>query len=250
MDAPRSVEEVFDDFYARRSGLLKALTTDVDSFYAQCDPEKENLCLYGNTDATWEVQLPAPEVPPELPEPALGINFARDGMERKDWLALVAVHSDAWLMAVAFYYGAKFDKGEREKLFKMVNNISTVYEVISGKVGVGKSGKRKGEKRARAEMEHALQRQVFDQPVVASGHAEGIIQPSAGRLLQPGDDFNSLSGAKIELYWPDDGLWYAAEIQQVFTRNQTAKVLYTTGDVETMSLSEIAQEGHLNVVRV
>jgi hypothetical protein len=37
--------------------------------------------LYGNPDGTWEVQLPAEEVPPELPEPALGINFARDGMQ-------------------------------------------------------------------------------------------------------------------------------------------------------------------------
>jgi hypothetical protein len=33
--------------------------------------------------------------------------------QRKDWLALVAVHSDAWLMAVAFYYGAKFDAKKR-----------------------------------------------------------------------------------------------------------------------------------------
>lgn len=54
---------------------------DVERFYAQCDPDKENLCLYGNPDGTWEVQLPAEEVPPELPEPALGINFARDGMQ-------------------------------------------------------------------------------------------------------------------------------------------------------------------------
>jgi hypothetical protein len=57
--------------------------------------EKENLCLYGFPDEAWEVNLPAEEVPPELPEPALGINFARDGMLRKDWLSLVAVHSDA-----------------------------------------------------------------------------------------------------------------------------------------------------------
>jgi len=54
---------------------------DVEDFYAQSDPDKENLCLYGNPDGTWEVQLPAEEVPPELPEPALGINFARDGMQ-------------------------------------------------------------------------------------------------------------------------------------------------------------------------
>lgn len=44
------------------------------------------------------VDLPAEEVPAELPEPVLGINFCRDGMERRDWLALVAVHSDAWLL--------------------------------------------------------------------------------------------------------------------------------------------------------
>lgn len=31
------------------------------------------------------------------------------------------------------------------------------------------------------------------------------------------------------------------------TRNRSAKVLYATGDVETLSIDEIAQEGHLNV---
>lgn len=55
----------------------------------------------------------AQEVPAEVPEPAIGINFARDGMQRKDWLGLVAVHSDAWLMALAFYKGARLDKEER-----------------------------------------------------------------------------------------------------------------------------------------
>ncbi|RVW52075.1 PHD finger protein ALFIN-like 4 [Vitis vinifera] len=149
---PRTVEEVFRDFKGRRAGMIKALTTDVDEFYQQCDPvicfqlshveeemplaslprrpafydfnlatcilhltEKENLCLYGFPNELWEVNLPAEEVPPELPEPALGINFARDGMQEKDWLSLVAVHSDAWLLAVAFYFGARFgfDKADR-----------------------------------------------------------------------------------------------------------------------------------------
>ncbi len=53
------------------------------------------------------------EVPPELPEPCLGINFARDGMQKRDFLALVAVHSDAWLMAVAFFYAVKLDASGR-----------------------------------------------------------------------------------------------------------------------------------------
>ncbi|KAG6536070.1 PHD finger protein ALFIN-LIKE 8-like isoform X2 [Zingiber officinale] len=130
----RTAEEVFRDFRGRRAGMIKALTTDVEKFYQQCDPEKENLCLYGLPNETWEVTLPAEEVPPELPEPALGINFARDGMEEKDWLALVAVHSDAWLLAVAFYFGARFgfDKESRRRLFNMINNLPTIYEVVTG----------------------------------------------------------------------------------------------------------------------
>ncbi|KAH7840592.1 hypothetical protein Vadar_018951 [Vaccinium darrowii] len=44
---PRTVEEVFRDFKGRRAGMIKALTSDVEEFYQQCDPEKENLCLYG-----------------------------------------------------------------------------------------------------------------------------------------------------------------------------------------------------------
>ncbi|CAN4096752.1 unnamed protein product [Withania somnifera] len=131
---PRTVEEVFRDLKGRRAGLIKALTTDVEEFYQQCDPEKENLCLYGFTSEQWEVNLPAEEVPPELPEPALGINFARDGMQEKDWLALVAVHSDAWLLSVAFYFGARFgfDKADRKRLFNMINDLPTIYEIVTG----------------------------------------------------------------------------------------------------------------------
>ncbi|KAJ0745040.1 putative chromatin regulator PHD family [Helianthus annuus] len=132
---PRTVEEVFRDFKGRRAGLIRALTTDVEDFYQQCDPaEKENLCLYGFPSEQWEVNLPAEEVPPELPEPALGINFARDGMQEKDWLSLVAVHSDAWLLAVSFYFGARFgfDKSDRKRLFNMINDLPTIFEVVNG----------------------------------------------------------------------------------------------------------------------
>ncbi|KAF7814081.1 PHD finger protein ALFIN-LIKE 3 isoform X1 [Senna tora] len=143
---PRTVEEVFRDFKGRRAGLIKALTTDVEEFYNQCDPvclfcigylilpEKENLCLYGFPSEQWEVNLPAEEVPPELPEPVLGINFARDGMQEKDWLSLVAVHSDAWLLAIAFYFGARFgfDRADRKRLFNMINDLPTIFEVVTG----------------------------------------------------------------------------------------------------------------------
>lgn len=82
----RTPEDVYQDFAGRRQGILTALTVDVDRFYTECDPDRENLCLYGNPDSSWEVDLPAEEVPPEMPEPALGINFARDGMQvRPNW---------------------------------------------------------------------------------------------------------------------------------------------------------------------
>ncbi|PPR97051.1 hypothetical protein GOBAR_AA23616 [Gossypium barbadense] len=106
MDAynPRTVEEVFRDFKGRRAGMIKALTTDVGEFFQQCDPEKENLCLYGFPSEQWEVNLPAKELPPELPEPALGINFARDGVQERDW----------------------------ECLFNMINDLPTIFEVVTG----------------------------------------------------------------------------------------------------------------------
>lgn len=135
-NTPRTVEEVFNDFKGRRAGLIKALTTDADQFYSQCDPEKENLCLYGLPNETWEVHFPVDEVPPELPEPALGINFSRDGMQEKDWLSLVAVHSDSWILSVAFYFGAQFccTKNDRKKLFQMINDLPTIFEVLTGNV--------------------------------------------------------------------------------------------------------------------
>lgn len=34
-------------------------------------------------------------------------------VQRKDWLALVAVHSDSWLLALAFYKGARLNKEQR-----------------------------------------------------------------------------------------------------------------------------------------
>ncbi|GAB4819496.1 hypothetical protein N2152v2_006542 [Parachlorella kessleri] len=105
----------------------------VDNFYNQCDPGKENLCLYGYADGTYEVAPPCEEVPPEVPEPSLGINFARDGMERAAWLQLVAVHSDSWLAAISFYNGARLDQDGRRQLFNHMNKLPTVYEVVSGR---------------------------------------------------------------------------------------------------------------------
>uniref|UniRef100_A0A803QYW8 PHD finger protein ALFIN-LIKE n=1 Tax=Cannabis sativa TaxID=3483 RepID=A0A803QYW8_CANSA len=57
-------------------------------------------------------------------------------MQEKDWLSLVAVHSDSWLLAVAFYFGARFGfgKSERKRLFQMINDLPTIFEVVTGSV--------------------------------------------------------------------------------------------------------------------
>lgn len=64
------------------------------------------MCLYGFPNGTWKVGPPAEEVPVNIPEPTLGINIARDGSSLKDWLSVIALHSDSWLISVAFYFGA------------------------------------------------------------------------------------------------------------------------------------------------
>ncbi|GER57675.1 PHD finger family protein [Striga asiatica] len=135
---PRMVEDVFRDFKGRRNGLIKALTTDVEEFFQRCDPGEFSGFSFGFLNGfpsgQWEVVLPAVELPPELPEPALGINFTRDGMQEKDWLALVAGQSDAWLLSVTFYFGVRFGfgKADRKRLFNMINDLPTIFEVVTG----------------------------------------------------------------------------------------------------------------------
>ncbi|KAK4781146.1 hypothetical protein SAY87_017252 [Trapa incisa] len=55
-------------------------------------------------------------------------------MPEKDWLSLVAVHSDAWLLSVAFYFGARvgFHKTDRKRLFNMISDLPTVFDVVTG----------------------------------------------------------------------------------------------------------------------
>ncbi|KAG5034726.1 hypothetical protein JHK87_009636 [Glycine soja] len=113
---PHTVEEIFKDYSARRIVAIRALTHDVDKLYELYDSGKDNLCLYGHSNKVWEVTLPSEEVPANLPEPTLEINFARDDVSRKDWISLVAMHSDSWLLSLAFYFGFHLNHNESEYL--------------------------------------------------------------------------------------------------------------------------------------
>ncbi|KAK1393429.1 hypothetical protein POM88_012485 [Heracleum sosnowskyi] len=108
------------EFFADQPGLLSAKViydrqSGRSQGYGFITFESADLCLYGLPNEKWEVNLPVEEVPPEMPEPALGINFSRDGMQEKDRLSLVAVHSDSWLLSVAFYFGARFGFGKNDR---------------------------------------------------------------------------------------------------------------------------------------
>ncbi|XP_074582164.1 PHD finger protein ALFIN-LIKE 8-like [Curcuma longa] len=220
-DDVRKPEQVFRDFRGRRSGIIKALTTDVEKFYAQCDPEKENLCLYGFPDETWEVNLPAEEVPPELPEPALGINFARDGMEENDWLALVAVHSDSWLLAVSFYFAARFEfnKETRMRLHSMINSLPTVYEVVTRTAkpsrektsnGSSKSSKSSSKKQKLAESQKPSKMQV-------------LTDQDSREDLEEEEHENTLCGACGDNYAADE-FWICCDVCEKWFHGKCVRI--------------------------
>ncbi|KAL8141440.1 hypothetical protein V2J09_007461 [Rumex salicifolius] len=222
-DAPRTVEEVFKDFKGRRAGVIKALTSDVESFYRLCDPEKDNLCLYGLPNETWEVNLPVEEVPPEIPEPALGINFARDGMQEKDWLSLVAVHSDSWLLAVAFYFGSRFSFGrsDRKRLFQMINELPTVFEILTGNV-----------KHEQSENHNGSSRNKSSTKSHQSENHNKLVKTSAAKEEDSGEDEEdgeaeeqggTLCGACGDDYGPDE-FWICCDICENWFHGKCVKI--------------------------
>lgn len=141
----KAVEAAFQQFKSRRAGLVRALTIDADKLFLLCDPGKDELCLYGLLNKEWEVKPPVEVVPPAIPEPATGINFARDVMSTKEWFSMVARHSDAWLLSVASCYGATNsmlnDKSVRAKLFTKINNLPTLLEVMNDYMETVQKGK-------------------------------------------------------------------------------------------------------------
>ncbi|XP_044461995.1 PHD finger protein Alfin1-like isoform X4 [Mangifera indica] len=222
---PRTVEEVFTDFKGRRSGLIKALTTDVEKFYQQCDPEKENLCLYGLPTETWVVSLPVEEVPPELPEPALGINFARDGMQEKDWLSLVAVHSDSWLLAVAFYFGARFGfgKNERKKLFQMINEMPTIFEVVTGNVKLPKEQSATTHNSGKSSKSSGKSRQPEHQAKAVKMSSPPKDEDDSGEEEEEDDEQGATCGACGDNYGTDE-FWICCDVCEKWFHGKCVKI--------------------------
>ncbi|KAK8490827.1 hypothetical protein V6N11_066500 [Hibiscus sabdariffa] len=107
---PRTVEEVFNDFRGRRSGLIKALTTDVDKFYQQCDPEKENLCLYGLPNETWEVNLPVEEFTTGTSERPAGDMHVEDYLDWKLFWRIISGGNPWWRLSKVLFMNLKIER--------------------------------------------------------------------------------------------------------------------------------------------
>ncbi|XBI07110.1 hypothetical protein VPH35_135055 [Triticum aestivum] len=147
MRGPRTVEEIYEDFSARRSALVRALTTDrsdarlspllvavradqEELYGLLCEPGKKALCLYGHADGSWELRRPDELAPPHMPEPTLGVNFRPDYISPFAWLEFIAQRADSWLIGVAFFFAACLNANHRMRLFDMMNNLPTVYRTL------------------------------------------------------------------------------------------------------------------------
>jgi hypothetical protein len=151
-------------------------------------------------------------------------------MEKKDWLALCAVHSDAWIMSVLFFYAARFDDAGRAELFSLVNQHPTIYEVVTGRVNKNKTYKRKQLIGAQPSyLPHAAQPQPDLPAILLQQHqAVSSDKPNpAGKLLTFDDVTPALVGKQAELFWPDDAKWYLVQFTDlvVATREATYVVL-------------------------
>ena len=139
---------------------------------------------------------------------------ATAGMERKDWLALCAVHSDAWLMSVLFFFAARFDDAGRAELFSLVNQHPTVYEVVTGRAPRNKMNKRKQVVGGRGGQQQQQQQQQIPPQQQQQRYATES-RNRTGRLMTQADVGPALLGRQGELYWPDDGMWYLVQVQQL-----------------------------------
>lgn len=152
------------------------------------------------------------------------------------------------------------DAKRRDALFSKINDVPTVYETLSAAhgreekmngasrgakgaagMGLGKGGAKGSD--AKGNGSKAKKQKVDPEDAL------GLKNPSPGFILEPSQSLTALKNAQIELYWPDDNLWYRAEVISLNERNRTAKVLYATSDVETLNLDELIREGHVNIRR-
>lgn len=99
-----------------------------------CADQSRVLCLFAHDDGRWTVDEPSPQVPPDLPEPVLGINLVLPAMHEVNWLDFVAAHSEAWLLSTAMFRAAQCRppcaREERRALFHAINAAPSLVDEV------------------------------------------------------------------------------------------------------------------------
>ncbi|XP_021989569.1 PHD finger protein ALFIN-LIKE 3 [Helianthus annuus] len=219
---PTTIEEIFRDYSACCAGLVRALTHDADTFFALCDPDKDNLCLYGYPNGSWEVTLPTENVPSDIPDPVLGINFARDDMDRKDWLLAVAIHNDSWLISMAFFYASwlSLNAADRNCLFTSINNLPTVYEDVKEWLVVQDKSSEASGSRSRIPQKRSSDGQSKSTSnMVEESHAENEEEHKV-----------TLCGSCGEVYYNGDEFWIACDFCQLWYHGKCVSVTPTMAE--------------------
>uniref|UniRef100_A0A0A9G9K3 PHD finger protein ALFIN-LIKE n=1 Tax=Arundo donax TaxID=35708 RepID=A0A0A9G9K3_ARUDO len=155
-------------------------------------------------------------------------------MQEKDWLSMVAVHSDAWLLSVAFYFGARFgfDRNDRKRLFGMINELPTTFEVVSGKSKIkapsnNSHSNNKSKSNNKTKSSEPKVKQPKPPPQVKEEDPtpveEGPAEEEEGGGGSEGEHGETLCGSCGESYGPDE-FWICCDICEKWFHGKCVKI--------------------------
>ena len=164
-------------------------------------------------------------------------------------MCAVAVHTDSWLLSVVFFHAAKLARPEKKRLFDLCTQLPSLYETITGKANIvygpknkpgmkrpgakaGITAGMKGDKTNSAKKPKKEDEEEAE-PGVHSNPAQGAkkLTTTDQQLLA------NLKGRHVQLYWPDDNLWYDAEVLDFNNRNKSAKYVSLSLSLSSIPLS-------------
>ncbi|PHT66607.1 PHD finger protein ALFIN-LIKE 7 [Capsicum annuum] len=146
-------------------------------------------------------------------------------MQEKDWLSLVAVHSDAWLLSVAFYFGARFgfERADRRRLFNMINDLPTIFEVVSGtakkqskdKSSMSNHSSTKSKSNSKATQRGSESQAKYSRPQPKDDDEDGLDEDD--------EQGETLCGACGENYASDE-FWICCDICEIWFHGKCVKI--------------------------
>ena len=151
------------------------------------------------------------------------------------YVCTVAVHTDSWLLSVVFFHAAKLSRPDKKRLFDLCTQLPSLYETITGKANVvfgpkNKSGmKRPGGKAGvaagmKGDKTNSAKKPKKEDEEEAEPGVHHSPAPGAKKLTNTDQQLlANLKGRHVQLYWPDDNLWYDAEVLDFNNRNKSAK---------------------------